>query len=139
MLLFVTLWGTLFIMASINIYSIVDPITDVQLSVADGRILEGKSTSLACRAQGEPPIIYSWRKNGMDLTTRMSHKGQISIFRINEIQRGDAGNYSCTADNRARVPAVSNQLDIRVLCKHLYHVYMEQTLSRSRSWLQSIS
>ena len=115
--LIVHLMGNSIYSTCIHIHSIIDPITDVELSVADDGILEGKSTTLICKADGEAPITYSWWKNGKNLTTLMSHNGHPGIFSINEVQRGDAGNYSCMADNRARVPAVSNQLDIRVLCK----------------------
>jgi hypothetical protein len=33
------------------------------------RLLKGRSLSLACRAEGDPPIEYAWTRRGVPLST----------------------------------------------------------------------
>ena len=99
---------------------IAEPITNVQLTVTNDGIIEGEPATLTCTAQGGPPIEVSWQKEGRVL--RNDTRGQQHIYRlyIEDVQRSDAGKYTCTADNEVKIPVSSNQVTLHVLCKYTH-------------------
>ncbi|KAI3372616.1 hypothetical protein L3Q82_023080 [Scortum barcoo] len=66
----------------------------------------GASVVLPCRAVGILPITYTWsRGRAQTLSpispTRERHIGEDGALRISSVQYSDAGDYFCTAENRA--------------------------------------
>ena len=78
-------------------------------------VKEGDDVLLHCDANGDPIPLVTWKKDGQILqqsNTTMS-------FPITNIELRDAGNYVCTASNRAG--SISQSILVRVIrCK--YHL-----------------
>jgi hypothetical protein len=56
----------------------------------------GKSVSFAATAEGSPPLLYQWRKNGRPIPGRTN-----AIFTLNDAKESDAGAYDCIVKNSA--------------------------------------
>ncbi|KAJ7993998.1 hypothetical protein DPEC_G00261390 [Dallia pectoralis] len=68
------------------------------------RTSEGSSVVLPCRAVGEVPIWYTWTSGHSQasiIRTLKRHVDDDGALHISNIEVSDAGDYHCTAENRA--------------------------------------
>ncbi|CAK6959735.1 titin [Scomber scombrus] len=75
-------------------------------SVGEVRCMIGASAVLPCSAVGIPPITYTWTRgraetNSLISQTEDRHIDEAGALHISSVQRSDAGEYYCTAENRA--------------------------------------
>ena len=80
---------------------------------------EGESTVFTCIASGTPPITYTLHKVG-GVTSGDRWSNASGVFTLSNIQRADAGEYRCTADNEAERPQSSDAVTLEVYCKLLF-------------------
>ena len=74
---------------------------------------EGEDESLQCDAKGDPIPLVTWKKDGQ----KLQESNTTRSFLIANIELSDAGNYVCTAKNRAG--SVSQNILLRVTrCKY---------------------
>ena len=84
--------------------------------------------SLTCRASSKPAASFKWYK-GTDTTPLKSGSGSVDnnmlIYTIDTIEKTDAGNYRCTADNGIGTADNSNgNVKVVVQCKlHYYQLF----------------
>ncbi|XP_076321293.1 fasciclin-2-like [Tachypleus tridentatus] len=81
------------------------------LQFENGITVEGKSTSLECRASGVPPPKVSIRKEGVDEEIKSGERMSVNTVEekkvislkmtINQVQKQDGGLYFCYAENVA--------------------------------------
>ncbi|CAJ1069317.1 uncharacterized protein LOC117818562 [Xyrichtys novacula] len=74
--------------------------------VAQVSCMVGASAVLPCRAVGILPIMYTWTKGRADtqppiINTDGRHTDKDGALHISSVQYSDAGEYYCTAENRA--------------------------------------
>ncbi|GAB6026606.1 Down syndrome cell adhesion molecule-like protein 1 [Chamberlinius hualienensis] len=69
---------------------------------------KGKEVNLACKAQGEPPLFFTWEKEENDVTLfphryKVNNKeindGGSSVLRIESVRREDSGVFKCDVKN----------------------------------------
>ncbi|KAK3510768.1 hypothetical protein QTP70_022477, partial [Hemibagrus guttatus] len=70
------------------------PPKSVSVSISSsGEIVEGRSVTLTCSSDANPPVQnYTWYKGS-------SHMSTGHTYRINSIRSEDSGNYTCRAEN----------------------------------------
>ena len=56
------------------------------------RVLKGRSLSLACRAEGDPPIEYTWSRRGVPLSTSSAQDTKNRFIKCEVIIIGRCGN-----------------------------------------------
>ena len=78
---------------------------------------EGTKAIFTCTASGTSPITYTLHKVG-DVTSRDRWSNASGVFTLSNIQRANAGEYRCTADNEAKRPQTSDAVMLEVYCKH---------------------
>ncbi|KAK2559364.1 Fibroblast growth factor receptor-like 1 [Acropora cervicornis] len=65
--------------------------------------LVSESIHLKCKANGTPPLTYSWLKDGHRLPTRLKvHPSLTSLnwyLRLKELRLADSGEYTCIVSN----------------------------------------
>ena len=118
----------------------VEPITigGITISLEDGKIGIGKSTSLTVEATGTNPV-YKWFKSGKPLVESTFYKGTTkATLHIEEVTADLTGDYWCEVSNvksPKKVPTssqvfldVSKSEDCAFLCTH--HVYCVKSKSR---------
>ena len=94
------------------------PVSDVKVSVISPK-REGESTLFTCTASGTPPITYTLNKvGGVTSGNRWSKAG--GVFTLSNIERADAGDYKCMADNTANKAQTSDAATLEVNCKYRY-------------------
>lgn len=78
---------------------------------------------LDCRVQGEEPLMVTWRKNGVPLSTsprfQVLANGTLfiqSFQKRREGSEGDVGEYDCAAQNRYGL-LVSRKAKVLLACK----------------------
>ena len=88
-------------------------------------VLEGDNLQLICEASSriEPNITWTKEKPGNQGNTVVVQKGK--VLNITNINRTDAGNYTCTVYNVVGKPE-SRTVYVNVTCEY---VYIEKTLS----------
>lgn len=91
----------------------------------------GESVQFNCTADGYPRPTVTWRKNGIlvlnsekfTIQFQSSESGfrsipilrQVtSILTVNDVASGDAGNYSCRANNQVRLPVFSSKFELKI-------------------------
>ena len=84
--------------------------------VVNSRKMEGQSTLFKCIATGTSPITYTLHKVG-GVTSGDRWSNASGVFTLSNIQRADAGEYRCTADNEAKRPQTSDAVTLEVYCK----------------------
>lgn len=62
------------------------------------RLCAGETTTLKATANGEPPIIYTWLKNGAEV-----QRGTNAALRLDNVTHSSAGNYLCVAANSCNI------------------------------------
>ena len=80
---------------------------------------EGTSAGFTCTASGTSPITYTLHKVG-GVTSGDRWSNASGVFTLSNIQRADAGEYRCTADNEAKRPQTSDAVTLEVYCKYCY-------------------
>ena len=74
---------------------------------------EGSSVTIACKASGKPPPDVAWIRNGV---LESSGKKTASLT-FDNINRTDAGQYTCRANNSAEVTSIDTT--IVIYCKYI--------------------
>ncbi|XP_063976388.1 fasciclin-2 isoform X2 [Diachasmimorpha longicaudata] len=79
-------------------------------------IIEGRTETIVCKARGIPPPRYSWVKSltKENLTTvdRFRVDSEEGVLTINNVNREDAGEYQCIAENAAGTANVDIRVDV---------------------------
>lgn len=70
----------------------------------------GSALALTCAGNGTSPIVYSWYKNGI----QVSSTTQLKI--INDIKKQDGGEYTCKVSNSVG-EKTSKPVNVTVICK----------------------
>ena len=72
----------------------------------------GQQAVLACQVQARPleAAHVRWSRPGYDLTARTTStfENNTALLQIDNVQRGDIGNFTCTVDNQRGPPASQN-------------------------------
>ncbi|XP_071965988.1 protein sidekick-2-like isoform X2 [Antedon mediterranea] len=68
----------------------------IRIHPEDNIIVEGNRETLSCVAAGDPPLIYSWQKNGQDIDNPNINKDVLSL---SSASRSDKGVYRCLVSN----------------------------------------
>lgn len=86
---------------------------------------------LDCRVQGEEPVLITWRKNGVPVSTssrvQVLDNGTLfiqSFQKRKEGNDGDVGEYDCAAQNHYGM-LVSRKAKVQLACKCLYVYYIK--------------
>ncbi|XP_030244136.1 nephrin isoform X2 [Drosophila navojoa] len=82
-------------------------------SVTEGQsFAPGEQAVLACQVQARPleAAHVRWSRPGYDFATRTSSsfENNTALLHIDNVQRGDIGNFTCTVDNQRGPPASHN-------------------------------
>ena len=102
------------VVLQISLYSLV-PVSKVKPTVTSPR-KEGDNAEFTCTASGTHPITYTLHKVG-GVTSGGRWSNASGVFTLSNIQRADAGEYRCTADNEAKRPQTSVAVTLEVYCK----------------------
>ncbi|XP_055954843.1 B-cell receptor CD22 [Patella vulgata] len=72
------------------------PTVHIAPSTSPYKIIEGTQLTLTCTVDDSnpQPTSFTWSKDGISITGQMS-----SVFRLTSVQRSQAGQYTCTANN----------------------------------------
>ena len=84
----------------------------ITLTPANNTINEGRALNLTCNAIGSESVTYNWHLPNRTTITN-------NILQINNINRLDAGNYSCTASStvNSKTLTASTTTTMTVFCK----------------------
>ena len=85
----------------------------ISLSSRKKYYIEGSPVSIACEASGNPLPDVAWIKNGV---LESSGKKAASL-KFDNINRTDAGNYTCQANNSVKVTSVDTTIVVH--CKYI--------------------
>ena len=85
----------------------------IYLSLGGKYFIEGSSVTVACTASGKLPPDVAWIRNGV---LESSGKKAASL-KFNNINRKDAGQYTCRANNSVKVTSIDTK--IVVYCKYI--------------------
>lgn len=81
-----------------------------ELTVVEDKVPDSDlSGGINCTADSNPPSIYSWKREDLDLGSKAS------LFFNRSMKREDAGNYHCIATNEVGRTNIS--LRVNVQCK----------------------
>uniref|UniRef100_A0A3P8VIL7 ADAMTS-like 3 n=1 Tax=Cynoglossus semilaevis TaxID=244447 RepID=A0A3P8VIL7_CYNSE len=103
----------------------------VDVNIGDSALLTNTTQSLTirCPAEGFPPPVISWSKDGAPLKTRPLDSGVVSLpsgsLRIKNVSPQNQGVYSCTATNAAGKSTVSTDLQVYMVPDHKQSVYWD--------------
>ena len=76
-------------------------------------LIEGSLVTVACTASGKPPPDVAWIRNGV-----LESSGKKAAFlKFDNINRTDAGQYTCRANNSVEVTSIDTK--IVVYCKYI--------------------
>jgi hemicentin len=77
---------------------------EITIALSDQRILWGLDATFICEAEGNPPPVLSWEKDGAEIVVNGSGSVEISADRntltVKHVSVGDAGLYTCNASNK---------------------------------------
>ena len=60
----------------------------------------GRPARIVCRARGSPPITYTWKKNGLPITSLTpADNGKNGTYIIKSVRSSDVAQYTCIASN----------------------------------------
>ncbi|XP_017838781.1 nephrin isoform X2 [Drosophila busckii] len=84
-------------------------------AVTEGQsFVSGEQAVLACQIQARPleAAHVSWSRPGYDFATRtsVSFENNTALLHIDNVQRGDIGNFTCSVDNQRGAPVSRNVL-----------------------------
>lgn len=73
----------------------------------------GSAAKLHCKAQGTPPPIVHWQKEGMDSESFPEHITDMNgTLHFNGVQIEDKGKYICTASNSQGIINITINIDV---------------------------
>ncbi|CAH3163756.1 unnamed protein product, partial [Pocillopora meandrina] len=78
----------------------------INLSLGGKYFIEGSNATITCKASGKPPPYVAWIKNGV---WKSSGKEAASL-EFNNINRTDAGKYTCQANNSMEVTSINTTI-----------------------------
>ena len=78
--------------------------------------IEGSPVTITCAASGKPPPDVVWIRNGV---LKKSVK-QVAFLKFDNINRTDAGQYTCQASNLMEVTSINTT--ILVHCKYILYL-----------------
>ena len=85
----------------------------INLSLGGKYYTKGSSVTMACEASGKPPPDVAWIRNGV-----LESSGKKSAFlKFDNINRTDAGQYTCRANNSVEVPSINTTIVVH--CKYV--------------------
>ena len=85
----------------------------INISLGGKYYIEGAPVTIACKASGKPPPYVAWIRNGV-----LESSGKKAAFlKFNNINRLDAGQYTCRANNSVEVTSLDTT--IVVYCKYI--------------------
>ena len=85
----------------------------ISLSSGQKYYIEGSSVSIKCEASGKPLPDLAWMKNGV-----LESSGKKDAYlKFNNVNRTDAGQYTCQANNSVDVTSINTT--IVVYCKYI--------------------
>ena len=80
--------------------------------------IEGSNVTIACQASGEPLPDVAWIRNGVS----ESPGNEFALLKFNNINRMDAGQYTCQANNSVEVTSIDTT--IAVHCKYILTLHV---------------
>ena len=92
------------------------PVSNVNVVVTSSK-KKGDSAVFNCTSSGTSLITYTLHKVG-GVTSGDRWSNASGVFTLSNIQRADAGEYRCTADNEAKRPQTSDAVTLEVYCKY---------------------
>ena len=87
----------------------------MNLSLGGKYFIEGSNATITCEASGKPPPYVSWIRNGV----RKSSGKKAASLEFDNINRTDAGQYTCQANNSMEVTSINTT--IVVYCKYYFN------------------
>ena len=88
----------------------------INISLGGKYYIEGSPVTIACEASGKPQPNVAWLRNGV-----VESSGKKAAFiNFNNINRTDAGQYTCQANNSVEVTSIDTT--IIVYCKYILTV-----------------
>ena len=88
----------------------------INISLRGKYYIEGSPVTMACEASGKPLPDVAWIRNGV-----LESSGKKAAFlKFNNINRTDAGQYTCRANNSVEVTAVDTSIVVQ--CKYILTV-----------------
>ena len=87
----------------------------MNLSLGGKYFIEGSNATITCKASGKPPPYVSWIRNGV---LESSGKKAASL-EFDNINRTDAGQYTCQANNSMEVTSINTTIVVH--CKYYFN------------------
>ena len=87
----------------------------MNLSLGGKYFIEGSNATITCKASGKPPPYVAWIRNGV---LESSGKEAASL-EFNNINRTDAGQYTCQANNSMEVTSINTTIVVH--CKYYFN------------------
>ena len=85
----------------------------IYLSPGGKYFIEGSPVTVACTASGKPPPDVAWIRNGV----LESSGKKVASLKFNNINREDAGQYTCRANNSMKVTSIDTRIVVN--CKFI--------------------
>ena len=88
----------------------------INLSLGGKYYIEGSPVTMACKASGKPLPDVAWIRNGV-----LESSGKKAAFlKFHNINRTDAGQYTCRANNSAEVTSIDTTIVVH--CKYILSI-----------------
>ena len=85
----------------------------IKLPLGGKYYIEGSSVTVACEASGKPLPDVAWIRNGV----LESSGKKAAILKFDNINRTDAGQYTCRANNSVEVTSIDTTVVVH--CKYI--------------------
>ena len=85
----------------------------INLSSRREYYIEGSNVTIACEAFGEPQPDVAWIRNGV----LASSGNKTALLKFNNMNRMDAGQYTCRANNSVEATAIDTTIVVH--CKYI--------------------
>ena len=85
----------------------------IKLPLGGKYYIEGSSVTVACEASGKPLPDVAWIRNGV----LESSGNKAAFLKFNNINRTDAGQYTCRANNSVEVTSIDTTVVVH--CKYI--------------------
>ncbi|XP_066024584.1 neural cell adhesion molecule 1 isoform X5 [Pocillopora verrucosa] len=98
----------------------------INLSLGGKYFIEGSIATVTCKASGKPPPYVAWIRNGV----QESSGKEAASLEFNNINRTDAGQYTCQANNSMEVTSINTTIVV-----HYPPTIQNVTTSAKKSWI----